>query len=163
MVIGGPHRAVEVVAVHLVTEHGLHVASFILHGPGAVCGQGLHGIEAALELVAQDVGQVVTQLLARAGFDGALGQWDHRTDRQPGRLQAGVRGALPGAVQAHHGLEEPQFGGLANLRTGVTKRRHPVVGGADLGFRFGGYERQDKVHVGRFQRLASRSDDGAIH
>jgi hypothetical protein len=49
--------------------------------------------------------------IARGG--GLLGERDHRTDVQAGRLQAGVRRSLAPTVDTHHRVEEVEVGDLA--------------------------------------------------
>lgn len=98
VVSAGEHRLIHVVAVHLESEHGLHVAAGGADRWEMLRLEVAYLLESALQLAFEDRRQEVTQLLRRALLDGLLGERDDRAYVQPSRLEAGIGSAFAGSV-----------------------------------------------------------------
>ena len=129
---GSADGLIERVRPDLEAEHCLHVGACLSQAPAGLRLQVQQVVEPMMDLVGQALGEQVGQFVGGLAFDGALGYRYDRPDVEPGRLEPGVGGALTGAVDPHHGLEEPSIGDLGGLLAGYPRPAGEVEGAADL-------------------------------
>ena len=114
-------------------------------------------------MVLEVTGELVDELLGRAGHDRSLGDRDHRAMIEARWLQPGEGSPFRRAMQPHHGFEEQPLRDLPGGSTRGSHRRYLVEQGTYPSLTGLVDERQDDPDVARRERRQRGLDDRSVH